>query len=217
MQSKRELSNHRKDSPMRPTTVSICRLTPVLIFALALTMVGARSANAQPSWALDKGSVAIGGTASYSVAGGEVQGSNKKSTASLTPYAYWFTSQNVAFGGELYLENSSRDQGESSTTLGIGPSALFTFADSSFTWYPFFQTTALLAWISQTSPYTTTATTVSGTGFGLELAGGGTYMIGRQVGITALLYYQVQWFTVDSESQRGDQYGLRLGLTGFLF
>lgn len=202
---------------MRPTAVSICRLPPVLAIALAVTIACASSAIAQPGWALDKGSVAIGGTASYSVAGGEVQGFNKKSTASLTPYAYWFTSQNVAFGGELYLENTSRDQGESSTTLGIGPSALFTFADSSLSWYPFLQTTALLAWISQSSPYTTTASTVSGTGFGLELAGGGTYMIGRQVGITALLYYQVQWFTVDSESRRGNQYGLRLGLTGFIF
>jgi hypothetical protein len=186
--------------------------------ALALgVLAGAHSAVAQAQWALDKGSVAVGGTASYSRAGGEVQGFNKKTTVSLNPYVYFFTSQNVAFGGELYLENSSRDQGESSTTLGVGPSALFTFADSTSSWYPFLQMSALLAWISQSSPYTTTASTVSGTGFGLELAGGGTYMIGRHVGITALLYYQVQWFTVDSESKSGNQYGFRVGLTGFIF
>lgn len=192
------------------------RLIIGIVLAAAL-LTGAHCASAQPSWALDKGSIAIGGTASYSRAGGEIQGFNKKTTASLSPFAYFFTSQNVAFGAELFLENSARDQGESSTTLGIGPSALFTFADSTYSWYPFLQTSALLAWISQSSPYTTTASTVNGTGFGLEIAGGGTYMIGRRVGITALLYYQVQWFTADSESKTGNQYGLRLGLTGFLF
>jgi hypothetical protein len=208
--------NQAEGTSMRLTNISLTQRILALTLALA-ALVSVRPAHAQPRWALDKGSVALGGTASYNVAGGEVQGFNKKSTASLTPYAYYFTSPNVAFGGELFLESSSRDQGESSTTMGIGPSALFTLADSTFAWYPFLQMSALLAWISQSSPYTSTGTTATGTGFGLELAGGGTYMLGPHVGVTALLYYQVQWISVDTVTETGNQYGLRLGLTGFLF
>ncbi len=171
----------------------------------------------QPGWALDKGSVAVGGTASVSVAGGLIQGFNDKTTVDLKPFAYWFTSPNVGVGGELYLSSSSRKDGESSTTIAIGPSVLLAFADSSYTWYPFLQLGGLFASVSEKSPYVESGNQKSGTGFALELGGGGTYMLGRRAGITVQLYYQAQWITIASEAKTGKLYGMRVGVTGFIF
>jgi hypothetical protein len=135
----------------------------------------------------------------------------------LQPYAYWLTSQNVGVGGELYLSNTSREDGESSTMMGIGPSLLLAFADSSYDWYPFLQVGGLFAWLSEKSPYVESGNLKSGSGFALELGGGGTYMLGRRAGITLQLYYQAQWITVDAEKKTGKQYGMRVGITGFIF
>jgi hypothetical protein len=191
----------------------------VTIFPILLSVLlfDGPDLRAQPQWALDKGSVAIGGHASFGVAGGMVQGFNDKTTADLAPFAYYLTSANIGIGGLAYLNSTSRTNGESSTTMGFGPSLLLAFADSSFAWYPFLQVSALWASATEESPYVESGQQQSGTGFALEFAGGGTYMIGRHVGISVQGYYQVQWITVDGETNTGKRYGLRVGVTGFLF
>jgi Outer membrane protein beta-barrel domain len=188
----------------------------VLLVTLALVLA-VPLLSAQPQWALDKGSIAIGGNMSYSVAGGMVQGFNDKTSAEITPYFYFFTSPNIGVGGDIYLSSSSRKDGESSTTLGIGPSVLLAFADSSYAWYPYLQMGLLFATASESSPYVESGNTKSGSGYALELAGGATYKVGRHVGITVLAYYQAQRITVDGEVNTGKLYGLRVGITGFIF
>lgn len=188
----------------------------VLLLMLALVLA-APMLSAQPRWALDKGSIAIGGNMSYSVAGGMVQGFNDKTSAELTPYCYFFTSSNIGIGGEVYLSSSSRENGESSTTIGIGPSVLLAFADSSYAWYPYLQLGVMFASASERSPNVESGNTKSGSGYALELAGGATYKIGRHVGVTVLAYYQAQRVTVDDEVNTGKLYGLRVGITGFIF
>jgi hypothetical protein len=189
----------------------------VFLITLSLLLLGGADINAQPRWALDKGSVAIGGHASFGIAGGMVQGFNDKTTIDLAPFAYYLTASNIGVGALVYVNSSSRKDGESSTTMGVGPSLLLAFADSSYSWYPFLQLTGLWASASEKSPYVESGQVKTGSGFALEFAGGGTYMIGRHVGINVQGYYQVQWITVDAESNTGKQYGLRVGITGFIF
>jgi hypothetical protein len=193
------------------------RFAAVVLIALSVILLDTPDLGAQPRWALDKGSVAIGGHASFGIAGGMVQGFNDKTTVDLSPFAYYLTSSNIGIGGLVYVNSSSREDGESSTTMGVGPSLLLAFADSSYSWYPFLQLSALWASASEKSPYVETGQVKTGSGFALEFAGGGTYMLGRHVGINVQGYYQIQWITVDAETNTGKQYGLRVGFTGFIF
>jgi hypothetical protein len=82
------------------------------------TLLLASSLEAQPTWGLDRGSVLVGGNASYYEAGGEVQSFSTAKSWDLYPYAYYCVAPNVAVGGALLLSSETRSGFESSTLAG---------------------------------------------------------------------------------------------------
>lgn len=187
-----------------------------LIPALMVCVL-ASLAQGQPTWALDRGSVLIGGSASYYEAGGEAQSFSTKKSWDVLPYAYYCISPNVALGGAFLLSSETRSGYESNTFAGVGPGLMAYFADSTSTVYPFVGLNLYYAFLSSENLGSSSGTLRSLHGYAFELTLGGTYMMNRYVGITGMLYYQGQQLSEDGDWKGGKRYGYRIGLTGFIF
>ena len=174
-------------------------------------------AHAQPTWGLDKGSILIGGSASYYEAGGEVQSFSTAKSWDLFPSAYYCVSPNFAVGGALLLSSETRSGFESSTLAGVGPGLMAFFADSTSAVYPFVGLNLFYAFLSRENMNSSSGTLRSMHGYALELSLGGTYMLNRSWGITGMLYYQGQQLSENGDWKGGKRYGYRIGVTGFIF
>lgn len=191
----------------------IHRWTFSALCVLALASLG----HAQPTWGLDRGSILIGGSASYYEAGGEVQSFSTAKSWDLFPTAYYCVSPNIALGGALLLSSETRSGFESNTLAGIGPGVLAYFADSTSTVYPFVGLNLFYAFLSRQNLSSSSGTLRSLHGVALELSLGGTFMLSRSWGITGMLYYQGQQLSEDGDWKGGKRYGYRIGVTGFVF
>lgn len=187
-------------------------LIPALMVCVLASLV-----QGQPTWALDRGSVLIGGSASYYEAGGEAQSFSTKKSWDVLPYAYYCISPNVALGGAFLLSSETRSGYESNTFAGVGPGLMAYFADSTSTVYPFVGLNLYYAFLSRENLGSSSGTLRSLHGYAFELTLGGTYMMNRYVGITGMLYYQGQQLSEDGDWKGGKRYGYRIGLTGFIF
>jgi len=182
-----------------------------------MALVHISLAQGQPTWGLDRGSVLIGGNASYYEAGGEVQSFSTKKSWDFLPYAYYCISPNVALGGAVLLSSETRSGYESNTFVGVGPGVMAFFADSASTVYPFVGLNLYYAFLSTENLGSSSGDLRSLHGYAFELTLGGTYMVNRYVGITGMLFYQGQQLSDEGEWKGGKRYGYRIGLTGFIF
>lgn len=184
-----------------------------MLCALALASL----VQAQPTWGLDQGSTLVGGSASYYESGGEVQSFSTAKSWDLFPYAYYCISPNIALGGALLLSSTTRSGFESNTLAAAGPGVMAFIADSSSTVYPFVGLNLYYAFLSRQNLSSSSGTLRSLHGYAIELSLGGTYMLGRSVGVTGMLYYQGQRLSEGGQWKGGKRYGYRIGLTGFIF
>jgi len=182
-----------------------------------MVLVLASFVRGQPTWGLDRGSILIGGNASYYEASGEVQSFSTKKAWELLPYAYYCVSPNVAIGGALLLSSDTRSGYESNTFAGVGPGVMAFFADSASSVYPFVGLNLYYAFLSTENLGSSSGTLRSLHGYAFELTLGGTYMVNHYVGITGMLYYQGQQLSEEGDWKGGKRLGYRIGLTGFIF
>jgi len=190
------------------------------IMAVAVMVVPV--ANAQPGFAIDKGSMAIGGTASFSMSGGDLYkdaDDNSETSFSLAPMALYFVIPNLAVGGEVSFGRDS--QGDySNTSYGIGPKVLYAFGKQESMTYPYLS--AGFGYLSHTTnnTYNDVEYESKTTGTSIKVAGGVFLMPGQQhLGINIEAGYVMDSLKGDednAESVSGNQIVVNVGLIGFL-
>lgn len=182
------------------------------LLALILLVASAVPALAQ-TYAIDRGSVVLDGTVSYTSQGGDLYesgGGDRVNTALLNPSVMYFISPGLAVGGDLYVERISVSDA-SVTTLGIGPAVSYYFGEPESTAYPFLSASVL---------YTTlNSEFADATGFGIAFGGGAAFMLSRAVALVGEAEYILESLSVDGfdDSADGNTFRLGLGIAAFLF
>jgi hypothetical protein len=190
------------------------RLLITTSLCLAASVATAQTAPTSP---IARGSRLIGGTASISRSTFESGGfENSVTSINLNPMLLVFVRDRIAVGGELGLGHSSTDGG-SSTSWSLGPAVRWFFGDVNARTLPFVGGALLIG---------STSTESSGTEFktsqrGIELVGGATRMLARNLGVTGEAFVvrmnnEQEVGTATSESTT-TSLGLRLGIAAFLF
>lgn len=178
---------------------------------LALFLGLASPALAQ-DYAIDQGSVVLGGTVSFSSQGGDLYegfDGDRLNTLLLNPSALFFVSPGLAVGGDVYVQRVS--QGDASlTTLGIGPEVRYYFGDAASTTYPFIGASIDYASLSSDDGD-------DATGFGYGAAAGLAFMLSPTVALTAEVDYSRSNLSFDSIDIDGNEIRLELGISAFLY
>jgi hypothetical protein len=182
------------------------------LLALILLAASAAPALAQ-TYAIDRGSIVLDGTVSYTSQGGDLYESadgDRLNTALLNPSVMYFISPGLAIGGDLYVERISVSDA-SLTTLGIGPAISYYFGEPESTVYPFVSANVVYANLSSDFG--------DASGFGVAFGGGAAFMLSRAVGLVAEAEYMLESLEIDGvgESTDGNTFRLGLGIAAFLF
>lgn len=188
----------------------------LFLFIFAASILVAPSAAGQ-SFATDRGSWLVGGSASFTSQGGDMYEDNgdRLNTISLSPSAAYFVTRGLAVGGAVVFDRLS--QGDfSATSLGVGPSFFYFFGSPNASVYPF---------IGVNPVYTTTSVDLGDLGnetidgYGVIAQGGVALLLTRNVAFTvgAFYAYEKQNHEDLDESLDGNSFGLRVGLAAFVF
>jgi hypothetical protein len=171
---------------------------------------------------IDPGVFGLDGTVSFRSQGGDlysVEG-DRQTTAAIEPGGFYFIAPGVAVGGQLRLARSSQDVG-TSTTLGIGPSALYYFGEPDAEVLPFVGANLLLLRQSGTVDLGSIdlgEQEVTLTGLAFDIQAGFTYMLARNVGVTTAAFFLYERLGGDNvETQTGNTVGVQVGITAFIF
>lgn len=190
---------------IHPTRFTVNRFLLLLVALLIAPNVLAQS------YAIDKGSYLLGGTVSFSSEGGDdiLYGGERVSTLTLNPSFAYFVTSGLALGADV-LYSSASSGGASITSLGLGPNLAYFFGGPTSSAYPF---------ISAGIAYTSTDVGVTLSGFGADVSGGVTFMVARNVGLTAEAFFQTSSLSADEldDSFGMNTFGLRGGVTAFIF
>ncbi len=181
------------------------------LLSLALVLTVAPSAFAQ-TYAIDKGSYLLGGTVSFTSTGGDTlfDEDERLTEFSINPDLAYFVIPGLALGANVSYSRIS-ERNFSFTTIGIGPSIAYYFGGPANKAYPFVAGSVL---------YASSDGDISG--FGSELAGGVSYMIARNVGLTGEAFYRLSRLSGDvfpgvERDFDSNTFGLRGGVTAFIF
>ena len=179
---------------------------------VAVVLLALPPAASSQTFAIDQGAIRIGGTISFTSAGGELYGFDRErvNSAILNPSALYFVLPGFAVGGGLRVENTS--QGDfSTTTIGIGPEAIYYFGNPDSRLYPF-----VGAGIGYSS-LNAEGFDNSGVYYGFEI--GAAFMLSESVALTTQMDYSIHHQSVDQldESFTGTIFGLSVGVAAFLF
>jgi hypothetical protein len=178
-------------------------IVPALIFAA--------------DWELDKGAVAIGGTAEFvSMSGDAYENAEGDGFTrfAINPEVGYFVIPNLEIG--LMLEIANETQGDyKMNAFGIGPFAGYYFLDENSTVNPYLGAAFIYGSITQDwgSGDSTTTTT------GFMFTGGALYRLVDHYGIRAGLFYRMDNLDNDDwdESQSGGIFGIQIGFSGFIY
>jgi hypothetical protein len=181
---------------------------------------------------IDPGVFGLDGTISFRSQGGDiysVEGSDdRQTTASIEPAGFYFIAPGVAVGGQLRLARSSQDVA-TSTTLGIGPTALYYFGEPDAEVLPFVGANLLLLRRSSSvdlgsvdigfgDPVELGEEDITLTGLAFDIQAGFTYMLARNVGVTTAAFFLYERVGGDNvETQTGNTVGVQVGITAFIF
>jgi len=161
---------------------------------------------AQEAGPIDKGSLIIGGSASFTSS--KAEGSSTRVTGiSLRPSLLYFFFPSVAIGGNIHIQNTSAGYYEASA-FSIGPKVAFFFRTKSDNLYPY-----LGASFNITSADDYTATE-------LRLSGGLAALVVSHVAITGEFFYQLEHYDPDSEYYSAynlNTFGVTFGITAFIY
>jgi hypothetical protein len=180
---------------------------------------------------IDPGVFGLDGTVSFRSQGGDIYSveGDRQTTAAIEPGGFYFIAPGVAVGGQLRLARSSQDGG-TSTTLGIGPTALYYFGEPDAEVLPFVGANLLLLRQSTTvdlgsidlgpgiEPIDLGEEESTVTGLAFDIQAGFTYMLARNVGVTTAAFFLYERAGSDNvETQTGNTVGVQVGITAFVF
>jgi hypothetical protein len=189
----------------------------ILITTALCLAASVATAQSTPTSPIARGSRLIGGSASISRSTYESGGSeNTVTSINVSPMLLVFVRDRIAIGGELGLGRASTDAG-SSTSWSLGPAVRWFFGDLNARTLPFVGGALLIGAVNSESSGTEVTTSQQG----VELVGGATRMLARNLGITgevvvARTSNETEVGTATSESTRTNL-GLRFGISAFLF
>lgn len=163
------------------------------ILSLAPTLVQAQS------YAIDHGSIMIGGTAGFSSSGSD--GSDDRLTQIfINPSVQYFVTRGLAFGGDVTLRHFSQGDSES-TTYGVGPAVTYFFGGDERPVYPYLSGSVQVLGGESTSS------------LGYGASAGAIVMLMDAVGLDGSIYYQ----KLDGDDFSSDTFGLAVGIAAFVF
>jgi len=194
----------RKEDPVRI----------LVIYALVMSLVLPASA---AYYAIDKGSIQLGGTIGFESRGGDLYedaDEESQTQISFEPFVGYFLIPNLSLG--THVTYTSFTHGEyKNSAFGIGPVATYYLGSEYSTFFPF---------VSARFDYRKTSTEIDGndspdvTTTVIGFAGGITTMVSKNVGIRAMLFYEMNSQEVeDSDSVDGNKIGLRIGIESFIW
>ena len=178
-------------------------MTPILRLGLALLslVLLAAPAGAQ-SYAVDRGSLLVGGSGGFSSTGTEQDEDDRTTQLSIRPSVEYFVAPGLSLGGELQYSRFSNG-GDASTTFGVGPAMSYYFGGRSRrSVYPF---------VSVGGAYSRSGGT---TGLGFDASVGALAMLADAVGVNGSLYYQNRFYEEFSDN---NSFGLAVGISAFVF
>ena len=186
--------------------------TLLFLFLFAPTATGLAQ-----DYAVDAGSILLGGGVSFTSQGGDLYtfGDSRANTLTFNPTTQYFVLPGIAAGGDVVLLR--RSQGNVSTTsLSIGPVLSYYLGGPESNAYPF---------VSGSVLYTNSSVdfgdenidSLSGLTYGVS--GGLTLMLTPGVGIMGEVFYLIDRLNADEEgaSGSGNTFGLQVGIAAFIF
>jgi hypothetical protein len=184
-----------------PVRVAI-RVAALLLPLLALLTI---PASAQ-SYAVDRGSVLVGGSAGWSSADTGDDSSGRFTTLLLNPSALYFVAPGLAMGGDATLVRYGRDD-NSSTSVGVGPTIAYYFGGGPRPVYPFLSANIHYArgGLGTDGAYST---------WNYSASAGAVAMLADAVGINGSLYFRNDRDDVDNWH---NTVGLAFGISAFVF
>jgi hypothetical protein len=189
------------------------------VLAVGIGLV-ARDARAQTPAPIGRGSWIVSGTAGWTHAKTEDHAAS--TSVSLSPSVLYFVRSQLALGGSLNGSYSRAGSAET-TSLGIGPEIRYYPAPLSEKTLPYFRVAIRPSWTRRPTQTDADLTTRE---LQTDLAIGLTQLLATQVGLSAELFYtklsthfgDLDGAVVPSGSDfTSDSYGLRFGITAFVF
>jgi hypothetical protein len=178
------------------------RMATLALPLLALLPV---SASAQ-SYAVDRGSVLVGGSASWTSADTGDSDGGRLSTLLLNPSVLYFVAPGLALGGDATLARYARDD-YSSTSVGVGPAIAYYFGGSRRSLYPFLSANVHYA-------RSGLGDGTSGSAWSYSGSAGAVAMLADAVGINGSLFYRNER---DDLGDWRNTVGLAFGISAFVF
>ncbi len=177
------------------------------LLLLAALPILATTARAQ-TFALDRGSWLVGGTAGFNSQ--KSSGADSRTTfIFLDPDAQYFVAPGLALGGSLRLARSGSGSSHVSW-LGAGPAVTYYFGRAPRPLHPYVGGSALLLRAQATGG-------PANTGTQLGVQAGLLLMLARNVGLDTGIYYDRSRNRANDYSSDMSVYGLQLGIAAFLF
>jgi hypothetical protein len=170
----------------------VCLIIAVLVI-FSSTAFAQEAGN--PAYAVDKGSLIIGGNAGFASMGGAARNDETMTVITLNPSVLYFPIPNVAVGN-------------AETFYGAGPELGYYFGDRFSKILPF----VTLGYIygKHQNEYTESL---------LRFSAGRIYLVAKNVGLSGELYYLVENYDVENSgsSVSGYTFGVALGIAAFVF
>jgi hypothetical protein len=185
---------------------------PTLVIAVAIALAVPTGSRAQ-SYAVNRGSWIVGGTAGFSSSGGD-GGGDRITLLFLAPAGQYFVMPGLALGGQLRLSHS-RSGSTGSTGYGAGPAATYYFGRGVRPVYPYLGASVSLARTSLSSGFGNDPPATTSTQF--EPCAGLLLMLGRNVGVDTRLYYLSRHQHFSGVDHKTNEYGLAVGVSAFVF
>lgn len=168
---------------------------------------------AQAEYPSDRGSFVLGGSISWTNAGGELYenaNEDRYNAVLLNPRALYFVAPGLALGGDLYVQSASQGDFES-TTIAVGPAAAYFFGGAESTVYPFLAASVGYASMSSSG--------ADGSGMTFGGSAGAAFMLSQAVALTLSGNYRIENISIDQADQSfsGNVFGLQIGVEAFLY
>jgi hypothetical protein len=187
------------------------------IFAAVLAFVIAPGLAHAQGYAVDKGSVNVGGTASFTSSKATTAdvAQPRLTTLGLAPHLLFFLAPGIAVGGEASLGRTSSD-GNSTTQYGLGPAIEYYFGHEERNWYPFVGASVRFSHVSGDGQL--------GSDFrDLRASAGLLFLLSPSVGVNSELYLSRTHTTFESPATLEEldsnttAFGLAIGISAFVF
>ena len=186
--------------------------TKAFMMAALLTVTATTSISAQ-SYATDKGSIQLSGSASW-VSTKEDDEDDRGTTIVVQPSLRYFITPGLAVGTSVMLGHTS--QGDiRSTSYGIGPSVAYYFGGAATKVHPF--VSAGLDWSKSSFDPPGGAPDNDITFTSPHVSAGLLLLLSSSVGVETELFYRRQTVAVDEGDTKLNMFGLQVGIAAFIF